>query len=678
MKILDITLQNFRIFSNTKIEFSTDPIRNVTIVLGNNGSGKTTLAQAFRWCLYNKINFNDQCVLSHKAFEKIPVGGKADVNVTVRLLYKNKIYTFSHTRTFRKLREITPSLSIGQCVTSDGYPEKMEATYMDDMGKTQLIEPRSLAALREEIIPQKLANYIFFDGERIESMSKGILNSESNTEFKTAVNNMLGLETWRNAIEHLGSKNSSSRNSVWKKFHNEYLKLAGPKAQKINQKIEELNEEIEQCRAEIQKIQLELDRCASQIQINQRVITENKDSAEIQEEMHKLLKSAKRDDQTAESLRLDLVRRFREKILNFSSQDLVVEALQQLKGAKLNDKFVPHVNAETINAILDKGVCICGTEIKEGSKEYQTLLELRKFVPPESIGSVIHSFANEIEAAYTSNSPETLIEDLFNYRDKIESYLDESTRKKRDAENLKRGLAGGNFGEKVQFARLNITKLEERREYLNRQIGQLQNKIKNNNSEIVDLRNQMQKKARTAHSAEIFSLCESYVDLFSNFLQDEYRKNEKSIRQRLQDEMQSIFQRLNGPSMKLEIDEHYRTYSRVTDYSKTELSEAESATASISFIGGILALGRKLVSEKDELEELIEPVPLVMDAPFSAFDKTKIEAICNVIPGITLQVIIFIKDTDGDIALHYFAERIGKKFKITRNEEFISSITEDL
>ena len=118
--------------------------------------------------------------------------------------------------------------------------------------------------------------------------------------------------------------------------------------------------------------------------------------------------------------------------------------------------------------------------------------------------------------------------------------------------------------------------------------------------------------------------------------------------------------------------------SRVTDYSKTELSEAESATASISFIGGILALGRKLVSEKDELEELIEPVPLVMDAPFSAFDKTKIEAICNVIPGITLQVIIFIKDTDGDIALHYFAERIGKKFKITRNEEFISSITEDL
>lgn len=677
MKILDITLQNFRVFSNAKIEFAIDPTRNVTIVLGNNGSGKTTLAQAFRWCLYNKINFNDQCVLSHKAFEQMSTGDKSEVNVTVRLLYKSKIYTFSHTRTFRKLREITPHLSIGQCVTSDGFPEKMEATFMDDSGITQPVEPKSLAALREEIIPQKLSEYIFFDGERIESMSKGILNSETNTEFKMAVSNMLGLESWRNAIEHLGSKDTPSRNSVWKRFHNEYLKLAGPKAQKINQQIDELNENSELKRAEIKTVSQELDRCVEQIKSNQRIISENKDSAETQEEMQKLLNSANRDDQSAESIRQDLVRRFREKILNFSSQDLVVDALEQLKGAKLNDKFVPHINAETINTILDKGVCICGTEIIEGSKEYQALVELRKYVPPESIGSVIHSFANEIEAAYTNNSPESLLEDLLKYREQIDNYLEDSINKKREAENLKRGLAGGNFGEKVQLARQTITKLEEQQTSLNRRIGALQNVINNNNAEIVNLRNQLQRQARTAHTAEIYSLCESYVNTFSKFLQFQYSKNESRIRNRLQDEMQSIFQKLNGPYMKLEIDEHYRTYSRVTEYSKTELSEAESATASISFIGGVLSLGRKLVSEQEELKELIEPVPLVMDAPFSAFDKTKIEAICNVIPDITLQVIIFIKDTDGDIALHHFAERIGKKFTITRNEEFISSITED-
>ena len=45
-----------------------------------------------------------------------------------------------------------------------------------------------------------------------------------------------------------------------------------------------------------------------------------------------------------------------------------------------------------------------------------------------------------------------------------------------------------------------------------------------------------------------------------------------------------------------------------------------------------------------------EPYPLVMDAPLSAFDKRRIEAICKAIPETAEQVIIFIKDTDGELA----------------------------
>lgn len=33
------------------IEFSCDPEKNVTVVLGENTAGKTTIAQAFRWAL---------------------------------------------------------------------------------------------------------------------------------------------------------------------------------------------------------------------------------------------------------------------------------------------------------------------------------------------------------------------------------------------------------------------------------------------------------------------------------------------------------------------------------------------------------------------------------------------------------------------------------------------------
>lgn len=51
-------MENFRQFrGTTKLEFSCDSERNVTIILGDNTYGKTTLLQAFNWCFYGKADF---------------------------------------------------------------------------------------------------------------------------------------------------------------------------------------------------------------------------------------------------------------------------------------------------------------------------------------------------------------------------------------------------------------------------------------------------------------------------------------------------------------------------------------------------------------------------------------------------------------------------------------------
>ena len=72
-----------------------------------------------------------------------------------------------------------------------------------------------------------------------------------------------------------------------------------------------------------------------------------------------------------------------------------------------------------------------------------------------------------------------------------------------------------------------------------------------------------------------------------------------------------------------------------------------------------------------------ESYPLVMDAPLSAFDKTRIKNICEVFPGIAEQVIIFIKDTDGDIAKKYMSEKIGKLYRIKMQGHIDSRIEEE-
>lgn len=68
MLLQSIELQNFRQFINEKIDFSTDPERNVTLIIGENGTGKTTFAQAFFWCLYGE---SKTIRLPHQIFHAI-------------------------------------------------------------------------------------------------------------------------------------------------------------------------------------------------------------------------------------------------------------------------------------------------------------------------------------------------------------------------------------------------------------------------------------------------------------------------------------------------------------------------------------------------------------------------------------------------------------------------------
>ena len=68
---------------------------------------------------------------------------------------------------------------------------------------------------------------------------------------------------------------------------------------------------------------------------------------------------------------------------------------------------------------------------------------------------------------------------------------------------------------------------------------------------------------------------------------------------------------------------------------------------------------------EESIYEDTDGYPLVMDAPLSAFDKTRIHNICDTIPAIAQQVIIFIKDTDGEVAEEHMGNKIGSKWLLT-------------
>ena len=55
-----LEMKNFRQFYGKQIiSFSEDKNKNVTIIHGENGSGKTTILNAFSWCFYNEVDFEN-------------------------------------------------------------------------------------------------------------------------------------------------------------------------------------------------------------------------------------------------------------------------------------------------------------------------------------------------------------------------------------------------------------------------------------------------------------------------------------------------------------------------------------------------------------------------------------------------------------------------------------------
>ena len=84
---------------------------------------------------------------------------------------------------------------------------------------------------------------------------------------------------------------------------------------------------------------------------------------------------------------------FNSKGLSWFSRKIIRDVLTELAETDSLDKGIPDITAKTIDYLKKRGVCICGTCLKENSKELEAFNELLKFIPPKSLGNFISDFS---------------------------------------------------------------------------------------------------------------------------------------------------------------------------------------------------------------------------------------------------------------------------------------------
>ena len=541
---------------------------------------------------------------------------------------------------------------------------KLTIRYKDRSGQQEFVKDSIKDSKVKEILPQELSKYFFFDGERIGNMSKEIQRGKSD-EFADAVKRLLGLDTYSTAMDHLKGKRAGKM-TVIGSYNSQYDSSSDSKIAAYSRDIKQYTDKKERLEARNAELEKMMPAIKEKMDELWEIIEKNKDSERLADRLKVIDEKIRRNDSMIGNSTGIMVDALQKNFKTYFYKPLISKSLEILSDADKIDKGIPDIHQRTIEYLFERGVCICGTEFTEGDEHYQHLKALIDYIPPQSLGTMINSYVNTCK--HKSESPNNIYKivegQLQDVADRQENNSELADEKVQIESQLQKLQSIGQLQQKYQSYRDDYNRKNS--EFINntREIGGLSTNIERLETE----RRQLSLKNDNNRKIELYK---AYAEYIYNILQTDYAKEEKRIRSELVKCINDIFTTIYNGGMSLEIDEKYNIKTIVNDFNDynigVETSTAQSISIIFAFIAGVIKMAR---NNKDDEMLSTEAYPLVMDAPLSAFDKARIQTVCETLPNIAEQVIIFIKDTDGEIAEKYLSDKIGVNYRFDKQNEF--------
>lgn len=660
MLLKSMKLTNFRQFKETQsIEFSTDSEKNVTIIMGENGSGKTTLAQAFTWCLYGDTDFDDKVVLNKAVAQELGPNNDATVRVELSVLHSDFDYTI-----IREQKYTTDSA--GELKRPNNPVFKM--AYKGNDGQQEFVPENETELRMKEILPKELSRYFFFDGERIGNMSKEIRRGRSQ-EFAEAVKGLLGLSAFTAALDHL---NGRSQNTVIKSYANQYDSKSDSTIAQYRSEIEKYDDRIIKIEDRLSEIDNEEVIAREKAQEYETRIEENKDSERLAQERTRLKSKLEGLKLTKTKNTSGMIDTFNRRGASWMATKMINDALEELASAEKLDTGIPDIHARTIEYLIKRKTCICGNPIVFGNQAYTELNKVLEYIPPKSIGTLIGQFVRECELK--SKSSADTFDVISTQFGEIRSFDTDYAEMLSQIDIIDKRLEGmlnvGELQKKYTFYNGEARKLIREKEGLIEEKGGLKTRRERLETQINELVLKDDNNKRIARF-------QAYATYMYQYLSMIYKEKEKETREQLEKTVNEIFKNIYNGGFSLSIDEKYNIQVMVDDFDgytgDVETSTAQSISVIFAFIAGVIKMARENNNEENSMLTT-EAYPLVMDAPLSAFDKTRIQTVCDVLPKVAEQVIIFIKDTDGEIAEENMGNKVGTRYKFEKHNEFVTEL----
>lgn len=668
MKFKCIKLQDFmRYKGKVKIDFSTDPVNNATVILGDNTGGKTTLAQAFRWCLYEDVintkhnKKKDVVLLNNEVVSSMTVNSPAKpVVVEITIEDGKREYVFNRKAEFRRKSVGPNDYSVSQLGDSQFTLQIREDGEMQDRIFNDIEKGNPVSTVVNSILPKSLSNYLFFDGER--------WNDEKNKsqDIQKSIETILGLSGVQAMMRHL----KTDRFNVISVLKS-HIKNNSEEMNRLTELVSKANREGQASNDEMIKLQEQISELEPIVNHLKEQLESNRSAEEDQNRLRRCKAERTRLETNQERYYTEFVNFFSTSARFFAS-GLLPEITEAIQSIDLEGKDIPGVTIDTVDYLIEHGECLCGAKAVPGSATLVALEKLKKLIPPETIGGAAGQLQEKI--ADWKNQSSTFVEDAESkaiiYRDGRDALDEKEDEVARLEKRIDRKLNLADVRKRYNELEQKIRNLHSRysraegarntsfssRDGYQARIDELA-KASDNNKEV--LRAIAYAEAVYEKAANVIKEKEQYVFQDLNIL--------------IRDNFEKMF---NGKEKYAKLEKDYRVHvyyhqlGQSRNYEETTLSNGEMIAINYVFIVSVLQLAKRYADEENAEEQehktdsigvLLNTVkdslqnadatgtlrlPLVLDAPFSNLSNANTGLVASRLPEFAEQVIIFMLDKD--------------------------------
>ncbi len=654
MLIKTLRMENFRQFlGTTKVNFSCDPSRNVTIILGDNTFGKTTLLQAFNWCFYGKVNFDQRpdFLLNYEVAGQMRNGDNKIVEVEITVLHDGVEFIITRTQRY--------SCTNGT-IRGESAPQA-KVSYRQPDGQTESVKALQVDNVINNILPEDLSTYFFFDTERVNSIS-------TRKDVAEAVKGLLGLSIMDNAIKHLGDR--GKRTTVIGKIYGSMDQDGDAKAQEALNRIQAAEVRRDTIATQVEDCESQINQYEARKEQLDAILRDNQTTAALQKKKDELERRIALERRALTETTEAYFNEFSAGSLPFFAQPLLSTSIAFLKEVKVDDKGIRDLTKPTIMELIKRGRCICGQQITEGNDAYRHLMAELSYVPPESIGNTVRHYREKLDgfsrpAERTYSSLDERYKTILRCKNRIQDCEDELlalSDQIKGKENMRQ------YEQELVDIRKRLRELHDKKDRLIRDDGIQKGDI-DRYKKVYDSLTAVSGKNRQA--MELMA----YAEAIREWLEETYKEKEYTIREDLEAKVNEIFEQMYHGHRRVAIDSRYHV-ELLTTVADKEIaageSEGSNRVKNFAFIAGLVALAKgKIVTDNSEngINLSSEPYPLVMDAPFSNADETHTANISKVLPQIAEQVIMFVMQKDWNYAEPVMNDRVGQRYRLNKISE---------